>query len=971
MHAPQNWSRVKTSSFGLRVALLTALLLLPMVLLAFYLAHLVRQQELEHIRSESRTVARAIATHQGAGLRQVREQLALLASGETGPGPGADCAQYLKRVAGMHTTFFQLAYTDAEGRIVCSAKPVSANLHLGDRAYFMRAVADKRFALSEVLQSRDTRTWTMVAAQPVLDQDRVRGVLVAALDLKWAQEAMTSLRLPPGAIISMSDGQGKIVARMPEPEKYIGKPVLEAEQFSRAVAEHREGYMESAGLDGVPRIIAWSQVPDTGLYVRVGIPRTEVEAAGRHVLQAMFLVIAAVLGFTLLVGWQGARRLVLQPIRRLTEAADRLGHGNWAARTGLPHQSDAMGRLARKLDELAEHAQRITRAYKTLSAGNRTLLRENEESELLTAMCRVAVERGGYVLAYVSYLHHDEAKSVTVAAHYGKSDGYVENLQMSWDEASERGRSTVSEAIRTNVHSFIRDIAADARLAPWHAVAREHGFGAVISLPLRIDDAAVGAFTLIAAESGSFDEEEVALLDEMAADLSFGIQTIQGHARRVEAERIASHALTHDNLTQLPNRVLFLQGIETAIEGARAAHDSVAVLIVHLVRLQEIVDGFGHDPGLGVIREVALRLARVEAAGATLARIQVDEFGIFLPACNPRRATQAAEQMLAAFEEPVRIGAAQIDVSATVGVSFYPGHGGDAEALLRRAAIAARDGMSKDRSYSVYRGATERENPARLALAAELRSAITKRELALHYQAKIDIASGKLAGSEALVRWPHPTRGLIPPVQFVPLAEETGLIRPMTAHIVEAAIRQQHMWMKAGHALPVAVNLSVRNLYDPHFLEALETLLETWGVPATLIDFEITEGALVDDPDTAKRVLTRLRQLGSKTSIDDFGTGYSSLNYLVSLPVHALKIDQSFVKQMSKSPEAHSVVASIVSMAHNLGLEVVAEGVETEADLAMLASLGCDKAQGYYISKPIAAADFETSFLKAGSAGIG
>ncbi len=307
-------------------------------------------------------------------------------------------------------------------------------------------------------------------------------------------------------------------------------------------------------------------------------------------------------------------------------------------------------------------------------------------------------------------------------------------------------------------------------------------------------------------------------------------------------------------------------------------------------------------------------------------------------------------------------------MAASIGMSFYPGHGDDAEALLRRAAIAAREGANKDARYFIYRGATERENPERLAIAAELRSAISRRELQLVFQPKFDLMSGEMSGSEALVRWPHPTRGFLSPAKFVPLAEETGLIRPMTSFVVDAAIRQQHAWSGLGRMQPIAVNLSAKSLYDPNFLDTFEALLETWGVPPNMIDIELTESALADDPEQAKNFLGRLRQLGTKIYIDDFGTGYSSLNYLVTLPVHALKIDRSFVRQMGKSREAYSVVASIISMAHNLDLRVLAEGVETSEDVEILRKLGCDEAQGFLYSQPIAPAEFVETYLRSSAA---
>jgi EAL domain-containing protein (putative c-di-GMP-specific phosphodiesterase class I) len=314
-------------------------------------------------------------------------------------------------------------------------------------------------------------------------------------------------------------------------------------------------------------------------------------------------------------------------------------------------------------------------------------------------------------------------------------------------------------------------------------------------------------------------------------------------------------------------------------------------------------------------------------------------------------AAEVARAVLAAFAGSVRVGDARIDVRASVGVSLYPGHGDDAEALVRRSSIAARDGFRKDLSYYVYAGTTARENPARLSLAVDLRAAIETRELVLHYQPKVRLADSSHCGSEALVRWKHPVRGLIPPMEFVSLAEEIGLIGPLTYQVVDMAVRQQHEWLYG--ATPVAINLSARNLYDPGLFKALDGFFDASGVPRELIHFEITESALVDDPEAARRALLSLRDQGAKIYIDDFGTGYSSLNYLVKLPVHALKIDRSFIQQMAKSVEARSVVASIISMAHNLSMRVVAEGVETSEDFRLLREMGCDEAQGYFIARPL------------------
>jgi diguanylate cyclase (GGDEF)-like protein len=596
----------------------------------------------------------------------------------------------------------------------------------------------------------------------------------------------------------------------------------------------------------------------------------------------------------------------------------------------------------------------LNRALRTLSAGNRTLLRERNEQELLNAMCKVAVEQGGYRAAYVCYARHDEAKSIDVKATAGADRGFLTSVNMTWED-NERGRGSVGRCLRSGERVILRSILRDRAAAPWHAAAREHGFHSIISLPLRVQGALIGTFTLAAGED-AFDENEVALLDEMAADLSFGIQTIRNDVRRREAEDIARRALTEDPVVRLPSRLAFVRRVGECVSRGRANHEPVAVLDVHFGRLQDVFDSFGYEHGNAVLRQIAARLRGIAGWEDDIGRLPVDDFGLVLCSQDADDASRSAQRLREALDAPVRIGDALVDLQFSIGVSFYPGHGEDAEVLVRRASIAAREAFRRELPYSVYGGATARENPARLALAADLRSAIETRGLMLHYQPKVRLADGVQTGGEALLRWNHPSRGMVPPSEFVALAEDIGQIRALTNEVIDLAVRQQHAWGAA--ALPLAINLSVRNLLDPALGRSIDGLLGTWGVPPELLHFEITESALMDDPEAARRVLAELRDRGAKIYIDDFGTGYSSLSYLVRLPVHALKIDRSFVQQMSKSDRAAGLVASVISMAHSLGVAVVAEGVENEADAAMLRKMGCDEAQGYYFAKPLAAEDY-------------
>jgi len=950
-----------TTNIWIRIAALLLLVVTPTIGLALYTTANERNQELHRIRAEAQGIARVVAGAQAQELEQARAQLQhVVRSGV--PLAGQACDARLRELLALGSVHFPMTVIDPQGRVTCASRPFAPDLQLGDRSYFRQAIATRAFSLSEPLLSRVSNSLVLVAALPVMTDNTIVAVIAAGIQFNWAQNLLEKLRLPDNAVVSMTYRDGRILARAPLADQFVGKFLLEAQAFENVVTDQPEGFVESAGLDGTPRIIAYTQVSGAPLYVRVGIPRELIDAAVATSVRAGVLTLIATISVMGLIGWLGSRNLVVRPLRQLFDAADRLGRGDWSIRTGMSHENHVVGPLAHKLDELAGYGQRMTRAFRTLSAGNRTLLREREEPRLLQEMCRVAVEQGGYVLAFVAYRDRDSARSVHPVASHGDSRGFLELLNVTWGEG-ERGQGTVGTAIRTNAPSAFRSIATDPRFAPWRQAALERGYGSLISLPLNVDHHTIGVFTLIAAEEDAFDAQEVALLQEMADDLSFGIQMARDAVRRREAERVAEHALTHDSLTGLPNRILFLQRLSTNIAGGAPQGSVTIILTIYLPHLQEVYDGFGYMLGNAVVREISARLRGIEGIEGVLARLSVNEFGIFLHAGTADAADSLVEALHGAFHEPVRIDGTLIDITAAIGASLHPDHGGEADDLLRRAAIAARAGANRDVAYSVYQGATEQENPERLTLAAELRMAIANGGLDLHFQPKIDLRTGMACGSEALIRWQHPTRGFLPPAKFVQLAEETGLIRPMTDFVISAAIRQQHLWGKRAQALPVAVNLSVKNLYDPKFIEKFQAQLEAWAVPAHLVEIEITESTLAHDPEAARDVLVRLRQLGTKIYIDDFGTGYSSLNYLVTLPVHALKIDRSFVQRMTGSDEAQSIVRSIVSMAHNLGLRVVAEGVETPEELALLTALGCDEAQGYLFSRPVAEADFGSRYL--------
>jgi diguanylate cyclase (GGDEF)-like protein len=418
------------------------------------------------------------------------------------------------------------------------------------------------------------------------------------------------------------------------------------------------------------------------------------------------------------------------------------------------------------------------------------------------------------------------------------------------------------------------------------------------------------------------------------------------------------HQALHDALTGLPNRVLFRDRIEQAISAGRRADVVSAVLLIDLDHFKEINDTLGHHAGDRLLEEVARRLEGSLGGSGTVARLGGDEFGVVLPVL--RRSGDAnvvARQLLAGLREPFAIEGLTLEVDASVGMACHPAHGTGVEALIQRADIAMYAAKESGGGHAMFEPRLDRFSPRRLSLAGGLRSAIQNGEIVLFFQPKADLSTGRVIGVEALARWEHPRLGLIGPTEFVPIAEQTGLITPLTSYVLDAALRQVREWKDEGQELTVAVNLSARSFLDAQLAVEIPRLLEKWGVDARLLELEITESMLMLDPGRAQATLERLSRIGLTLSVDDFGTGYSSLANLKRLPVDCIKIDKSFVMDMAVDASDAAIVRSTIDLAHNLGLRVVAEGVESRQAWDRLIELGCDFAQGYHVSRPLPAAE--------------
>jgi diguanylate cyclase (GGDEF)-like protein len=427
---------------------------------------------------------------------------------------------------------------------------------------------------------------------------------------------------------------------------------------------------------------------------------------------------------------------------------------------------------------------------------------------------------------------------------------------------------------------------------------------------------------------------------------------------RKKSEEMIKRLAYYDTLTALPNRLFLHELLSQVMSEGQYGDKLIGLLLIDLDRFKEINDTLGHHQGDLLLQQIGPRLKNALRPSDTIARLGGDEFGVLLPLAEREDALPVANKIIDALKEPFLIEGLPISVEASIGIAISPDHGLTPDSLIQRADVAMYLAKETNSGFVLYHPEQDNHSPRRLALMGELRYAIERDQLFLLYQPKIDLRTNRLVGTEALIRWKHPEQGVIPPDQFIVPAERTGLIKPLTEWVLNAAFAQCLAWRKEGLELKIAVNLSVRNIQDSRFYDRLLEIQNACGIAPECIELEITESVIMADMAFAMRKLTHLSDMGFQLCIDDFGTGYSSLGYLSRLPVHQIKIDKSFVIEMIKNDHNRTIVKSTIDLGHDLNLKVVAEGVETEAVLKALVELGCDVAQGYHISRPVPASEF-------------
>jgi diguanylate cyclase (GGDEF)-like protein len=425
--------------------------------------------------------------------------------------------------------------------------------------------------------------------------------------------------------------------------------------------------------------------------------------------------------------------------------------------------------------------------------------------------------------------------------------------------------------------------------------------------------------------------------------------------RSARASMEKDHLALHDALTELPNRRLFLQRLAGELRDA-GEQEQVAVLIIDLDRFKEVNDALGHHMGDRLLQVIGADLQRAVSPGALAARLGGDEFAMVLPKVDGADdAVRMAKAVLQRLTTPIEIDGFTLDIGASLGIALYPEHGSDVSTVMQHADVAMYLAKDADGGYEVYSPERDPQWRQRITSPADLRRAAETGQLVVHYQPKADMRTGLVEGVEALVRWEHPEHGMVPPCEFIPLAERAGLVGVVTSFVLDTALAQCKRWRDEGLDLQVAVNVSVQSLYDHRFPEMVAQGMRRWAVPASRVILEVSESTVMADPHRAARVLAELSAMGVTLAIDDFGTGASSLASLQQLPVSELKIDNAFVLGMATDSADATVVHSTIDLGRRYGLSVVAEGVESQRVWQLLARLGCDQAQGYHISRPLPA----------------
>jgi diguanylate cyclase (GGDEF)-like protein/PAS domain S-box-containing protein len=610
-------------------------------------------------------------------------------------------------------------------------------------------------------------------------------------------------------------------------------------------------------------------------------------------------------------------------------------------------------------------SQRLNRVYAMLSQINAVIFRIRDRENLFTETCRIAVEAGVLRMAWIGVIDPQTLDGKVVAWHGGE-EGYVDKISLTARDDTPDSERPACRALRQSKPVICNDIANDPSLAPLRNELLRRGHKSVGCFPLTVSGRTEAVIALFAGESNVFDDEGTRLLLELASNISFALEHIE------KQERL--HYLAYyDVLTGLANRSLFLERVAQYMRSDVSSGHKVALFLIDLERFKNINDSLGRPAGDALLRQVAKWLTCNAGDANLLARVGADHFAVVLPEVKQEGdVARLVEKTMEAFlEHPFRLNDAVFWITVKVGVALFPDDGANADTLFKNAEAALKKAKASGERYLFYTQKMTETVADRFTLENQLRQALDKGEFVLHYQPKVNLASGKLTGAEALIRWNDPRTGLVVPVRFIPILEEIGLIHEVGRWALRKAIEDYLRWRTAGlAAVRIAVNVSPLQLRNCRFIAEIKQAIGIDAHAAAGLELEITESLIMEDVKYSIASLQAIRAMGVSIAIDDFGTGFSSLSYLSKLPVDTLKIDRSFVIDMTVAPEGLALVSTIINLAHSLKLKAVAEGVETEEQSRLLRLLNCDEMQGFLFSEAVPGEIFETRYLTPSAANV-
>jgi len=687
--------------------------------------------------------------------------------------------------------------------------------------------------------------------------------------------------------------------------------------------------------------------------------------------QILTRILQVILGFNILILlfllWRLKKTtfdILGAPLQKIHTQLTHIGQGNFNTEI-ITHKSinsiyALLSKAQLQLQALLEKNQHISNLYSLLSQCNQAIIHSTHQQELFDSICSDTVKYGGFELAWIG-LVNENTKNIDIVSVSGKASGYVNKLHLSIEQNNTNSKGPAGQAYLKREIQYFMHFQSSLSTSPWHKYAKEFNLVSVVGVPLLENEKVIAVLTIYSRSKKLFNVDAKKLLQEMNLDINFALDNFaKEKLRKQDMEHI--YELAHyDSLTQLANRSFFEEYFKQTLHLSQRNEQNFALMFIDLDNFKEINDTLGHSTGDALLIEIAQRLKEAIREEDTVARQGGDEFILLFPNTDVTAASQIANKLLNTIKKPFEYQGQELHTTISIGISVYPDDGKNIEVLVKNADTAMyrakEDGKNR---YHFYTQTMHETSLRHLQLSNDLHTAIQREELEVYYQPQIATKSQKLIGAEALLRWKHPTFGFVAPDEFIPIAEANALILPIGEWVLRTATAQIKQWMIEGNEpIIIAVNISALQFNLPNIAQIIEDILQENALSPEYLELELTENLAMKNPDKVIETMNHLHSKGIRMSIDDFGTGYSSLSYLKKFQVYKIKIDQSFVRDITVDADDKAIVHSIISMAKGLGLVTIAEGVETTGQLEYLQEQGCDEIQGYYYSKPVPAKEFE------------